>query len=47
VWDETVPAVPTAVVPELIAWDQSVHGVVPTVNTMLLLDEAFIADGGS
>jgi peptide/nickel transport system substrate-binding protein len=45
-WDETIPAVPTAVVPELIAWDQGVHGVVPTVNSMLLLDEAFIADGG-
>jgi peptide/nickel transport system substrate-binding protein len=45
-WDETIPAVPTAVVPELIAWDQSVHGVVPTVNSMLLLHEAFIADGG-
>lgn len=44
-WDETLPTVPTAVTPELIAWDQSVHGAVPTVNTMLLLDEVFLADG--
>jgi peptide/nickel transport system substrate-binding protein len=46
-WDETLPAVPTGAVPEYIAWDQSVHGAIPTVNTMLLLDDAFIADGGS
>jgi peptide/nickel transport system substrate-binding protein len=44
-WDETLPSVSTAVVPEFIAWDQSVHGAVPTVNSMLLLDEAFIANG--
>ena len=44
-WDETIPALPTAVVPEFIAWDQSVHGVVPTVNSMLLFDDAFIANG--
>jgi peptide/nickel transport system substrate-binding protein len=45
-WDETIPTVPTAVAPEFIAWDQSVHGAVPTVNSMLLLDEVFLADGG-
>lgn len=44
-WDETIPSVPTGVTPEFIAWDQSVHGLVPTVNTMLLLDKAFIAGG--
>ncbi len=44
-WDDTVPTVPTAVVPEFIAWDESVHGVVPTVNSMVLFDDAFIAGG--
>ncbi|HEY8524375.1 MAG TPA: ABC transporter substrate-binding protein [Acidimicrobiales bacterium] len=45
VWDETLPTIPTAAVPEFIAWDESVHGVVPTVNSMILLDDAFIAGG--
>jgi peptide/nickel transport system substrate-binding protein len=42
-WDQDQPAVVLSQQPDLIAWSQSVHGVVPTVASMVLLHEAFIA----
>lgn len=43
-WDETIPSVTVSAVPEYVAWDPKVHGVEPTVKTMVLLDDAFLAE---
>lgn len=42
-FDETVPVIPTAATPEFVAWNESVHGIKPSVKTIVLFDEAFIA----
>jgi peptide/nickel transport system substrate-binding protein len=42
-WDQDQPAVNLSQQPDYIAWAPQVHGVVPTVASMVLLHEAFIA----
>ncbi|MCD9622747.1 ABC transporter substrate-binding protein [Rhabdothermincola salaria] len=43
-WDVDQPAVNLSQQPDLIAWAPDVYGMVPTVASMVLLDQAFIAD---
>jgi peptide/nickel transport system substrate-binding protein len=42
IWSEQQPGVILSQQPELIAWNPSVHGVVPTIASMVLFHEAFI-----
>jgi peptide/nickel transport system substrate-binding protein len=42
-WDEVVPAAIFTSTPELVAWNDNVHGITSTVNSMVLFDQAFIA----
>jgi peptide/nickel transport system substrate-binding protein len=44
-WNEDVPALVFGPQPELVAWTDDVHGVVGTVNSMVLLDDAWLAKG--
>ncbi|TDC86896.1 ABC transporter substrate-binding protein [Actinomadura sp. 7K507] len=44
-WNQDVPALVLGPQPELVAWPDTVHGVVGTVNSMVLLDDAWIAQG--
>lgn len=41
-WKETVPAVTLHATADFIAWDDDVHGVTPTVDTVVLLDDAWV-----
>ncbi|MCD9623260.1 ABC transporter substrate-binding protein [Rhabdothermincola salaria] len=43
IWDRDMPGVILSQQPELIAWNPSVHGVVPTIASMVLFNETFIA----
>jgi peptide/nickel transport system substrate-binding protein len=43
-WDEQVPAAIFTSTPELVAWNDNVHGVQSTVNSIVLFDQAFLAD---
>jgi peptide/nickel transport system substrate-binding protein len=43
-FDRDVPVAIVGPAAEFVAWDPSVHGIRPSVKTMVLLDEAFIAD---
>lgn len=42
-WDEQVPAAIFTSTPELVAWNDNVHGITSTVNSIVLFDQAFIA----
>nr|WP_262402069.1 ABC transporter substrate-binding protein [Actinomadura sp. CNU-125] len=42
-WNEDVPALALGPQPELIAWPERVRGVTGTVNSMVLLDDAWLA----
>jgi peptide/nickel transport system substrate-binding protein len=42
-WDEQVPAAIFTSTPELVAWNENVHGITSTVNSIVLFDQAFIA----
>ena len=44
-WNEDVPALVLGPQPELFAWPDTVHGVVGTSNSMVLLDDAWLARG--
>ncbi|TDD91123.1 ABC transporter substrate-binding protein [Actinomadura darangshiensis] len=44
-WNEDVPALVFGPQPELAAWTDDVHGVTGTVNSMVLLDDAWLAQG--
>lgn len=44
-FDEQVPVVQLGPTMEFVAWDDSVHGVRPSVKTMVLFDQAYVADG--
>ncbi|MFI0367825.1 ABC transporter substrate-binding protein [Actinomadura sp. 1N219] len=44
-WNEDVPALVFGPQPELAAWRDTVHGVVGTVNSIVLLDDAWTAPG--
>jgi peptide/nickel transport system substrate-binding protein len=43
-WDENVPAAIFTSTPELVAWNDNVHGITSTVNSIVLFDQAFLAD---
>lgn len=40
-WNETVPYVSLGATPEWVAWDDDVHGVVPSIDTIMLLGGAW------
>ncbi|MCD9623261.1 ABC transporter substrate-binding protein [Rhabdothermincola salaria] len=42
IWSDNQPGVILSQQPELIAWNPSVHGVVPTIASMVLFHETFI-----
>lgn len=42
-WNELVPALVFAPTPELVAWSDTIHGVVDSSNSMVLLDDAWVA----
>ncbi|MEW2352180.1 ABC transporter substrate-binding protein [Spirillospora sp. NPDC029432] len=42
-WNEDVPALVFGPQPELLAWQKEVRGVIGSVNSMVLLDDAWIA----
>lgn len=42
-WAQTVPSVVLGGGPVFSAWDDNVHGAVPTVNDILLLDDAWVS----
>lgn len=42
-WNETVPAIVFGAQPEYVAWGDQVGGVVPHVDSMVLLDDAWVA----
>jgi peptide/nickel transport system substrate-binding protein len=42
-WNQDVPALVFGPQPELLAWQPNVRGVAGTVNSMVLLDDAWIA----
>jgi hypothetical protein len=39
-----VPAAIFTSTPELVAWNDNVHGITSTVNSIVLFDQAFLAD---
>lgn len=41
-WNRNVPALVFGPLPEFVAWPQKVHGVTDTVNSMVLLDDAWL-----
>lgn len=41
-WNKDVPALVFGPMPEFVAWPKTVHGVEGTVNSMILLDDAWI-----
>jgi peptide/nickel transport system substrate-binding protein len=43
IWDRDTPGVILAQQPTLIGWNPDVHGVVPTITSMVLFHDAFIA----
>ncbi|WP_067178158.1 ABC transporter substrate-binding protein [Microtetraspora niveoalba] len=45
-WNKDVPALVYGPTPEFLTWQKSVHGVEGTVNSMILLDDAWIASAG-
>lgn len=44
IWTESMPGLPLAAVRELLAWGDSVHGIVPTSATMVILSDAWIEE---
>lgn len=40
-WNDTVPSVPTSALMIFVAWQNDVHGVVPTATNIMLLDQAW------
>lgn len=42
VYEELMPAVPFGAIPEYVGWLPSVHGVQGTLNSMVLLDDAWL-----
>ncbi|MEV0969225.1 ABC transporter substrate-binding protein [Microtetraspora glauca] len=45
-WNTDVPALVYGPTPEFLAWQKNVHGVEDSVNSMILLDDAWIAPAG-
>ena len=43
IWDRDMPGVILSQQPELIGWAKNVHGIVPTIGSMVLFHEAFIS----
>jgi peptide/nickel transport system substrate-binding protein len=43
IWDRDNPGVILSQQPELIGWAKNVHGIVPTIGSMVLFHEAFIS----
>ncbi|WP_109509196.1 ABC transporter substrate-binding protein [Nocardioides speluncae] len=41
-WNTDVPALPMGPTPEFLAWNKDVHGVDDSVNSMILLDDAWV-----
>ncbi|MFE7711234.1 hypothetical protein ACFU6I_36925 [Streptomyces sp. NPDC057486] len=44
-WSEDVPALVFVPTPEFRAWRDNVHGVDDSVNSMVLLDKAWVTQG--
>lgn len=40
-WNETVPMVPTSAVSKYVAWDESIHGLEPTIDDIMLIGNAW------
>lgn len=45
-WNEQVPALVYGPVPEFLMWSGDVHGVLESTNSMVLLDDAWVAQEG-
>ncbi|MGJ3507111.1 ABC transporter substrate-binding protein [Enemella sp. A6] len=43
-YNETVPSISLGATPEYVAWQKNVHGVMPSVDSVVLLGEAFKAE---
>ncbi|MCD9623262.1 hypothetical protein [Rhabdothermincola salaria] len=43
IWDRDTPGVILSQQPTLIAWNPDVHGIVPTITSMVLFHDAFLA----
>jgi peptide/nickel transport system substrate-binding protein len=44
IWSQDQPGVILSQQPELIGWSQNVHGIVPTIASMVLFHEAFLTN---
>ena len=42
IWDQQMPGVILSQQPELIGWNEKVHGITPTIASMVLFHDAFI-----
>lgn len=43
-WNETIPALVLGARPEFVAWQQNVHGLVPSIDSLVLPGEAWMSD---